>query len=85
MGTLLALSVHLNVHVRGLILLLLRMTCVLRSMHEMPQACYDGAMAMNARGQGVQLKRAECFTHACRALWPGNEELDSSVVEAFSS
>ncbi|CAB1112375.1 unnamed protein product [Ectocarpus sp. CCAP 1310/34] len=47
------------------------------------QACYDGAMAMNARGKGVQLKRAECFTHACRAVWPGNEEMEASVVEAF--
>lgn len=49
----------------------------------MPQACYDGAMAMNARGKGVQLKRAECFTHACRALWPGSGEMAASVVEAF--
>ncbi|CAB1108830.1 unnamed protein product [Ectocarpus sp. CCAP 1310/34] len=49
------------------------------------QACYDGEMAMNARGQGVQLKREECFTHPCRALWPGSGESDASVVEAFSS
>ena len=26
---------------------------------------------MNARGGGVQLQRAPCFTEACRALWPG--------------
>ncbi|CAM9899058.1 unnamed protein product, partial [Hapterophycus canaliculatus] len=48
------------------------------------QACFDGAVAMNARGQGVQLKRAECFTQACRALWPGNSEMDPCFVEAFS-
>lgn len=57
---------------------------VFRSTHVVPQACFDGAITMNARGRGVQLKRAECFTHACRALWPGNEELEASVVEAFS-
>ncbi|CAB1103999.1 unnamed protein product [Ectocarpus sp. CCAP 1310/34] len=44
------------------------------------QACYDGGMAMNTRGKGVQLKRADCFTHACRAVWPGNEEMEASVA-----
>ncbi|CAM9536381.1 unnamed protein product [Ectocarpus sp. 12 AP-2014] len=54
--------------------------CVFRSTHVMPQACFDGAMAMNARGRGVQLKRAGCFTHACRALWPGNEGFIGSLL-----
>ena len=48
------------------------------------QACFDGAVAMNARGKGVQLPRAECFTHACQALWPGYGEMEASVVQAFS-
>ena len=48
------------------------------------QACFDGAVAMNACGKGVQLPRAECFTHACRALWPGYGEMEASVVQAFS-
>ena len=48
------------------------------------QACFDGAVAMNARGKGVQLPKAECFTHACRALWPGYGEMEASVVQAFS-
>ena len=48
------------------------------------QACFDGAVAMNARGKGVQLPRAECFTHACRALWPGYGEMEAFVVQAFS-
>ena len=48
------------------------------------QACFDGAVAVNARGKGVQLPKAECFTHACRILWPGYGEVGASVVQAFS-
>ncbi|CAN0429277.1 unnamed protein product [Pylaiella littoralis] len=48
------------------------------------QASFHGAETMNARGAGVQLRRAECFTHACRTLWPGKGKMASCVVEAFS-
>ncbi|CAN0295646.1 unnamed protein product [Hapterophycus canaliculatus] len=41
-------------------------------------------MKMNARGKGVQLKRCDCFTHACRALWPGSGEMEPCIVTAFS-
>ena len=47
------------------------------------QACFDDAVTMNARGEGVQLPRSECFTHACRALWPSYGEIEASVVQAF--
>ena len=39
---------------------------------------------MNARGEGVQLQRAPCFTEACRALWPGAGHMHQCVVDAFS-
>lgn len=61
-----------------------KLLCVYRFLLKCAQACFDGAEAMNARGAGVQLRRAECFTHACRALWPGNDEMDPCVVQAFS-
>ena len=47
------------------------------------QACYEAAKAMNAHGAGVQLKRCECFTQACRAVWPGSELLDDDLQQAL--
>ncbi|CAM9572981.1 unnamed protein product [Pylaiella littoralis] len=47
------------------------------------QACYEAGTGLNATGPGVQLKRQECFTKACRAVWPGDEPLQKSVVAAF--
>lgn len=35
---------------------------------------------MNAHGQGVQLRRAPCFTEACRALWPGGGHRTSVLL-----
>ena len=48
------------------------------------QACFNGAMDMNARGRGVQLPRRECFAEACRALFPGDQELPEVVQAAMS-
>ena len=48
------------------------------------QACYDAGTALNARGRGVQLKRQECFTQACRAVWPDDQPLPAAVVAALS-
>ncbi|CAN0398194.1 unnamed protein product [Pylaiella littoralis] len=48
------------------------------------QACFDGAVALNARGAGVQLPRAQCFAEACGALWPGGDEMPACVIEVFS-
>ena len=47
------------------------------------QACYDGAMALQAYGKGVQLQRKECFTQACRAVFPGSDLLHDDVQQAF--
>ncbi|CAN0439626.1 unnamed protein product [Pylaiella littoralis] len=47
------------------------------------QACYEAGTGLNATGPGVQLKRQECFTKACRAVWPGDEPLQEAVVAAF--
>ncbi|CAM9868416.1 unnamed protein product, partial [Pylaiella littoralis] len=38
---------------------------------------------LNATGRGVQLKRKECFTKACRAVWPGDTLLTDAVIAAL--
>ncbi|CAN0549373.1 unnamed protein product [Ectocarpus sp. 12 AP-2014] len=48
------------------------------------QACYDTSTTLNARGRGVQLRRQDCFTHACRAVWPGDQPLPGPVIDALS-
>ncbi|CAB1108534.1 unnamed protein product [Ectocarpus sp. CCAP 1310/34] len=48
------------------------------------QACYDAGTALNARGRGVQLRRQECFTQACRAVWPDDQPLPVAVLAALS-
>ena len=48
------------------------------------QACFNGAMDMNARGRGVQLPWRECFAEACRALFPGDQEIPEVVQAAMS-
>eukprot|EP00752_Nemacystus_decipiens_P016862 g15094.t1 len=48
------------------------------------QACYDAGTALNARGRGVQLRRQDCFTQACRAVWPDDQPLDPAVLSALS-
>eukprot|EP00904_Undaria_pinnatifida_P007339 jgi/Undpi1/3735/HiC_scaffold_16.g07104.m1 len=47
------------------------------------QACFDAAKAMNTNGRGVQLERCDCFTHACRAIWPGSDLSDDAIYQAF--
>ena len=48
------------------------------------QACYDAARALSAHGGGVQLRRCECFTHACRAIFPGDGAVEGWMETAFS-
>ncbi|CAM9352547.1 unnamed protein product, partial [Hapterophycus canaliculatus] len=47
------------------------------------QVCYDTGIGLNARGRGVQLKRGECFTQACRAVWPGDDPVPAAIAEAL--
>jgi hypothetical protein len=49
------------------------------------QACYEVSQLMGARGRGVQIKRANCFANACRALFHGNEPLPATMLEALCS
>lgn len=48
------------------------------------QACYDAAGALSAHGGGVQLSRCECFTHGCRAVFPGDGVVEGWMETAFS-
>ena len=45
------------------------------------QACFDAARSLNFVGYGVQATRATCFEEACRAVFPGDEELHDSMRE----
>lgn len=49
------------------------------------QACFDASRELNAFGTGVQIKRKDCFAHACRALFPGNGLVEEWAETAFSS
>ncbi|CAN0503591.1 unnamed protein product, partial [Ectocarpus sp. 8 AP-2014] len=49
------------------------------------QCCFDAAKKLGAAGMGVQLACKECFTQACRAVFPGNGTPEPWVETAFST
>lgn len=51
----------------------------------LPQACFDAARALNARGSGVQIRRNTCFEKACQALWPGSDAINDYIAAGYSS
>ncbi|CAB1105012.1 unnamed protein product [Ectocarpus sp. CCAP 1310/34] len=49
------------------------------------KASFDTSIQMNARGRGMQITRSDCFTQACRAVWPGDEPVPAAISDAVLS
>ena len=89
LGVITAVAPRMSNSSRVLLYVVLRISAVLLSSLLSSllraQACFDASRELNAFGTGVQIKRKDCFAHACRALFPGNGLVEEWAETAFSS